>query len=66
MDEKEKEKLLKEIEEYTNKIKKGTKKATIFYNRANSYRNLKIYDEAIKDYNKAIELNPNNASYYKQ
>ena len=64
MDEKEKEKLLKEIEEYTNKIKKGTKKATIFYNRANSYRNLKIYDEAIKDYNKAIELNPNNASYY--
>ena len=64
MDEKEKEELLKEIEEYTKKIKEEPDNASNYYNRGNAFHNLKNYNEAINDYNKAIELNPNNASYY--
>ena len=64
MDEKEKEELLKKIEEYTKKIEKEPNNASNYYNRGFTYFLLKKYEEAIKDYDKAIELNPNNASYY--
>ena len=64
MEKKEKEKLLKKIEEYTKKIKEEPDNASNYYNRGNAFHNLKNYNEAIKDYNKAIEQNPNNASYY--
>ena len=64
MDEKEKEELLKKIEEYTKKIEKEPNNASNYYNRGFTYFLLKKYEEAINDYNKAIELNPNNASYY--
>ena len=64
MDEKEKEELLKKIEEYTKKIEKEPNNASNYYNRGFTYFLLKKYEEAINDYNKAIESNPNNASYY--
>ena len=64
MDKKEKEELLKKIEEYSKKIEKEPNNATNYYNRGNAYYSLKEYEKAINDYNKAIELNPNNASYY--
>ena len=64
MDEKEKEELLKKIEEYSKKIEKNPNDASNYYNRGFTYFLLKKYEEAIKDYDKAIELNPNNASYY--
>jgi tetratricopeptide (TPR) repeat protein len=32
-------------------------KAIAYYNRGNAYKDLKQYDKAINDYNKAIELN---------
>jgi len=64
VDEKEKEELLKKIEEYTKKIEKEPNNASNYYNRGFTYFLLKKYEEAINDYNKAIESNPNNASYY--
>lgn len=64
MDEKEREELLKEIEEYTEKIKEEPNNSIYYNNRGRAYRELENYEEAIKDYNKAIGLNPNNASYY--
>ena len=75
MDEKEKEKLLKKIEEYTEKIKRGPDNDTYYYNRGNTLNNLKEYDKAIEDYNKVIELDPKhpfaynnrgNSYYYKK
>jgi len=38
-------------------------KAELFNNRGHSYMLLKEYEEALKDYNKAIELEPHYASY---
>ena len=64
MDEKEREKLLKKIEEYIEKIKEEPDNDIYYYNRGNTYYSLKEYEKATNDYNKAIELNPNNASYY--
>ena len=64
MDEKKKEELLKEIEEYTEKIEKEPNNDIYYNNRGLSYFLLKKYEEAINDYNRAIELNLNNASYY--
>lgn len=64
MDKKEKEKLLKEIEKYTEKIKKDPDNDTYYHNRGATYHNLKEYEKAIEDYNKAIELNPNNTTSY--
>ena len=64
MDEKEKEKLLKKIEEYTKKIKEEPNNAIYYYNRGNTYYSLKEYEKAINDYNKAIELNPSYALAY--
>ena len=57
MDKKEKEELLKKIEEDPNND-------TYYYNRGNASYDLNEYENAIESYNKAIELNPNNASYY--
>ena len=64
MDEKEKEKLLKKIEEYTEKIKRGPDNDTYYYNRGNTLNNLKEYDKAIEDYNKVIELDPKHPFAY--
>lgn len=44
---------------YGIKIKSG-----IYVNRGSAYQNLKQYDKAISDYNKAIELNPADADAY--
>ncbi len=35
-----------------------------FFNRGNIYRYLEKYDEAIRDYSKAIEINPRSAVAY--
>ena len=64
MDEKEKEELLKEIEDYTKKIEEEPDNASYWNNRGNTFYNLKEYEKAIEDYNKAIELEPSNAFYY--
>ena len=64
MDKKEKEELLKKIEEYSKKIEKEPNNATNYYNRGNAYYSLKEYEKAINDYNKAIELNPSYALAY--
>ena len=64
MNEKEKEKLLKKIEEYTEKIKKDPDNDTYYYNRGNTLNNLKEYDKAIEDYNKVIELDPKHSFAY--
>jgi len=64
VDEKKKEELLKEIEEYTEKIEKEPNNDIYYNNRGLSYFLLKKYEEAINDCNRAIELNLNNASYY--
>ena len=64
MNEKEKEKLLKKIEEYTKKIKKDPDNDTYYYNRGNTLNNLKEYDKAIEDYNKVIELDPKHSFAY--
>jgi tetratricopeptide (TPR) repeat protein len=39
-------------------------KSAIYVNRGSAYKNLKQYDKAINDYNKAIELNPADADAY--
>lgn len=64
MDKKEKEELLKEIEEYSKKIKEEPNNDVYYNNRGATYHNLKEYEKAIEDYNKAIELNPNNTTSY--
>ena len=35
-----------------------------YYNRGDTFFDLGKFEDAIQDYNKAIDLNPNNASYY--
>jgi len=35
-----------------------------FYNRGTAYFELKQFEQAIQDFNKAIELNPNDAEAY--
>ena len=64
MDKKEKEELLKEIEEYSKKIKEEPNNDVYYNNRGVAFDNLEEFDKAIEDYNKAIELEPNDASYY--
>lgn len=57
MDEKEKEKLLKEIEEYTEKIKKEPGKALNYYYRGECYYSLNKYMNSFNDFKKIIEIN---------
>ncbi|WP_335984945.1 tetratricopeptide repeat protein [Fusobacterium polymorphum] len=64
MDEKEKEKLLKKIEEYTKKIEKEPNNDIYYNNKGVTFNNLEEFDKAIEDYSQAINLNSNNASYY--
>ena len=65
MDEKEREELLKEIEDYTKKIEENPNNASYYNNRGIAYSNLEDYEKAIQDYSRAIELNPNdNISCY--
>jgi TETRATRICOPEPTIDE REPEAT FAMILY PROTEIN len=64
MDEKEKEELLKEIEEYTKKIKEDPNNASYWNNRGNAYYEFNEYKKAIDDYNKAIELDPKESLYF--
>ena len=64
MDEKEKEELLKEIEEYTEKIEKEPNNDTYWNNRGLTYNNLGEYNKAISDFDEAIKLSPNNDFYY--
>ena len=46
-------------------IKYNSNDANAYYNRWNTYLRKREYDKAILDYNKAIELNPNHVSSYK-
>ena len=64
MDEKEKEKLLKKIEEYTKKIEEEPNNDIYYNNKGVTFNNLEEFDKAIEDYSQAINLNSNNASYY--
>ena len=64
MDEKEKEELLKKIEEYDEAIKLDSNNDSYYNNRGIAFNNLGDFQNAIENYNKAIELNPNNAFYY--
>ena len=64
MDEKEKEKLLKKIEEYTKKIEEDPNNISYFFTRGNTFYNLKEYNKAIEDYNKVIELDPKHSFAY--
>ena len=64
MDEKEKEELLKKIEEYDEAIKLDSNNDSYYNNRGIAFNNLGDFQNAIENYNKAIELNPNNDSYY--
>ena len=64
MNEKERKELLKEIEEYSKKIKEEPNNDVYYNNRGVAFDNLEEFDKAIEDYNKAIELEPNNASYW--
>ena len=57
MDEKEKEKLLKKIEEYTEKIKKEPGKALNYYYRGECYYSLNKYMNSFNDFKKIIEIN---------
>ncbi|MCP4049454.1 MAG: tetratricopeptide repeat protein, partial [bacterium] len=54
----------KDIEFYSKAIELEPKDPMLYYERANSYYDLKNYDKAIEDYNKAIELKPECSNFY--
>ena len=64
MDEKEKEKLLKKIEEYDEAIKLDSNNAPYYNGRGNAYYKLEDYEKAISDYSQAINLDSKEAIYY--
>ena len=54
------------IEIITQKIKYYPKDINLYFERANALYKLKNFKTALLDYNKAIELDPNNANIYYQ
>ena len=64
MDEKKKKKLLRMIEEYTKKIEKDLDNILYFFIRGNTFYKLDKFEEALKDYDKAIELDPSYTFVY--
>ena len=63
MGEKEKEELLKKIEEYTNKIKEEPNNASNYFMIGRIYEYLENYDKAEKFYENAEKLKSNNPYY---
>ena len=63
MDEKEKEELLKKIEEYTKKIEEEPDNASYYFIKGKIYDYLKKYKDAYKYYRKACNLNPSKPYY---
>ncbi|ETT06526.1 tetratricopeptide repeat protein, partial [Fusobacterium sp. CM21] len=51
MNEKERKELLKEIEEYSKKIKEEPNNDVYYNNRGVAFDNLEEFDKAIEDYN---------------
>ena len=64
MDEKEKEELLKKIEEYTKKIEEEPNNDIYYNNKGATFNNLEKYEKAIEDYSQAISLNSEEPIYY--
>ena len=64
MDEKEKEELLKKIEEYTKKIEEEPNNDIYYNNKGVTFNNLEEFDKAIEDYSQAISLNSEEPIYY--
>jgi formylglycine-generating enzyme required for sulfatase activity len=56
--------ILKEIEQYTQEIKKNPKNERAYYFRSNSYMFLNEFKKAIADFNELIKLNPGEIYYY--
>lgn len=53
-----------QIQKYTDKINKNPNDAVLYYNRGFAYDMLHQRELAIKDYSKAIQLNPDFAGAY--
>lgn len=64
MEKKEKEELLKKIEEYTKKIKEEPNNASNYFIIGKIYDCLKKYKDAYKYYDRAINLAPHKTYYY--
>lgn len=52
------------IAKITDEIKKAENNAELYIIKANCYKEFKQYHKALASYNKAIELEPNNAKFY--
>jgi tetratricopeptide (TPR) repeat protein len=52
------------IETCSNEIKNSPRAAKNYFRRGIRWQSLKNYREALKDYNRAIELDPERATYY--
>ena len=53
-----------DIQDYTRAIKKDPTNAHLYYQRADCYRKLKDFEPAIRDFSKAIQLDPSGVYYY--
>lgn len=49
-----------------NGVAQANNDAEIYFNRGYNYHSSGQYELAIQNYNKAIQLNPNNSVYYKR